>query len=118
MPRMSPEAFQVVSRPGSSGNVQILNVKGAITYSCSAAFQDAVAAVTSPWLIIDLSEVPSVDSVAVGALVRIFVSCQKSGRKLAFVGLNHRVRNVLRITGVDPLFDTYATAAQAEAGLI
>ncbi len=117
MPRMSPEAFQLVSRPGSSSNLQILNVKGAITYSCSAAFQDAASAITSPRLIIDLSEVPSLDSTAVGALVRIFVSCQKSGRKLALVGLNHRVRNVLRITGVDPLFDIYAAVAEAEAAL-
>ena len=117
MPRMSPEAFQVVSRPGSSNNVQILNVKGAITHSSSAAFQDAVAGATSPRLILDLSEVPSLDSMAVGALVRVFVSCQKSGRKLAFVGLNHRVRNVLQITGVDPLFDIYAAVAEAEAGL-
>ena len=117
MPRMPPEAFQIVSRPGSTSNVQILNVKGAITYSCSAAFQDAVAAVTSLRLILDLSEVPSLDSVAVGALVRVFVSCQKSGRKLAFVGLNHRVRNVLQITGVDPLFDIYAAIAEAEAAL-
>jgi anti-sigma B factor antagonist len=117
MPRMSPEAFQILSRPGSSSNVQILNVRGAITYSSSAAFQDAVAAATSPRLIIDLSEVPSLDSLAVGALVRVFVSCQKSGRKLAFVGLNHRVRNVLQITGVEPLFDIYAVIAEAEAGL-
>jgi len=64
-----------------------------------------------------LSEVPSLDSMAVGALVRVFVSRQKAGRKLAFVGMNHRVRNVLRITGVDPLFDTYTAVAEAEAGL-
>jgi anti-sigma B factor antagonist len=117
MPRMSPEAFQVVSRPGSSSSVQILNVKGPITYASSAALQDAVAAATSPRLILDLSEVPSLDSMAVGALVRVYVSCQKSGRKLAFVGLNHRVRNVLQITGVDPLFDIYAAVAEAETAL-
>jgi hypothetical protein len=33
------------------------------------------------------------------------------------VGLNHRVRNVLQITGVDPLFDIYAAVADAEASL-
>lgn len=54
---------------------------------------------------------------AVGALVRAYVSCSKSGRKLAFVGLNHRVRNVLQIVGVDPLFDTYPTISEAESAL-
>jgi len=114
---MSDEGFQVARRPGVSGAIDVLTVKGPITHSTSPAFQDAVSGVTAPRLIIDLTEMPSVDSQAVGALVRAFVSCNKAGRKLAFVGLNHRVRNVLKITGVEPLFDTYATVADAEARL-
>jgi anti-sigma B factor antagonist len=117
MPAMLPEAFQVARRAGSGAGVDILTVKGPITHSTSSAFQEAVAAALGPRLIVDLTEMPSVDSLAVGALVRAFVSCNKSGRKLAFVGLNHRVRNVLKITGVEPLFDTYASVAEAEAGL-
>jgi anti-anti-sigma factor len=54
---------------------------------------------------------------AVGALVRAFVSCHKTGRKLALVGLNHRVHNVLHLTGIAPLFDTYDSISAAEAGL-
>jgi anti-anti-sigma factor len=80
-------------------------------------FQEAVANATASCLILDLTNVPSLDSMAVGALVRAFVSCNKSGRKLALVGLNHRVRNVLQLTGIDPLFETYATVADAERSL-
>jgi anti-sigma B factor antagonist len=76
-----------------------------------------VVSVAAPRLIVDLSEVPMMDSVAIGALVRAFVSCHKSGRKLALVGMNHRVQNVLHITGIAPLFDSYATVAQAEEAL-
>jgi anti-sigma B factor antagonist len=114
---MAPEAFDVGRHTGSNPDVHVLTVKGAITYASSPAFHDAIAATTAPRLIIDLSAVPAVDSMAVGALVRTFVSCHRAGRKLALVGLNHRVRNVLEITGVDPLFDTYATLAEAEAAL-
>ena len=114
---MPAEPFRVAKRTGSNANVDILSVTGSITFSSSPAFQGAIAAASAPRLIIDLSEVPSVDSMAVGTLVRTFVSCHKSGRKLALVGLNHRVRNVLQITGIDPLFDTYATIAEAEAAL-
>lgn len=98
-------------------DVLILSVSGAITSSTSAAFQDAVRAAIVPCLILDLTRVPSVDSVAVGALVRAFVSCHKSGRKLALVGLTHRVRNVLELTGVAPLFDTYSQVSEAENAL-
>jgi anti-sigma B factor antagonist len=117
MPGMSSAAFHVGSRPGSIANVQVLSVRGAITYSTSPAFQDAISAAAASRLIVDLSEVSSIDSMAIGALVRAYVSCQKSGRKLLLVGLNHRVRNILHITGVDPLFETYATVSEAESAL-
>jgi anti-anti-sigma factor len=114
---MSHETFRVVSQPGNRAGQQILVLTGAFTSSASAIFVDAVTAADAPRLILDLTEVPMVDSMAVGALVRAFVSCHKTGRKLALVGLNHRVHNVLHLTGIAPLFDTYATIAEAEAGL-
>jgi anti-sigma B factor antagonist len=117
MRRMSAGSLQVAGRTGMRPSVHILGVKGALTHASAPALQEAVGNVTTPGLILDLSEVPSVDSMAVGALVRVYVACAKSGRKLAFVGLNHRVRNVLQIVGVDPLFDTYPTISEAEAAL-
>jgi anti-sigma B factor antagonist len=117
MHRMSAQPFEVAGRAGSNATVHILSVRGAINSSSSPAFQDAVRTAAAPGLIIDLSEVPSIDSMAIGALVRAFVSCNKSGRRLALVGLNHRVKNILQITGVDPLFETYATIPEAESAL-
>ena len=111
---MPADIFQVVPRTDAAEGGQILEVKGALTSSTAAVFQEAVAKTTARRLILDLTAVPSVDSVAVGALVRAFVSCNKAGRKLALVGLSHRVRNVLQITGVDPLFDAYASVSDAE----
>ena len=119
MPRMAAPAFQIAGRPGSSGGVHILQVTGAITQTTAPAFQEAVSgAGAASGLILDLSEVPSVDSMAIGALVRAYVFCSKAGRKLVLVGVNHRVANVLRLTGVDSLFDTYASARDAEAALL
>jgi anti-sigma B factor antagonist len=116
MPRMS-ESFQVAGRAGPKTNIYIISVRGAITYSNAPTLQEASGASDATRLILDLSEVPSVDSMAVGALVRILVSCSKSGRKLAVVGPNHRIRNVLQLTGVDALFDIYATIPDAESAL-
>jgi anti-sigma B factor antagonist len=118
MPRMATPVFQAAGRPAANPRIHILQVQGAITHTTAPAFQEAVSATGgSPRLIIDLSEVPSVDSMAVGALVRAYVFCNKAGRKLALVGLNHRVANVLRLTGVDSLFDTYASVREAESAL-
>jgi anti-sigma B factor antagonist len=117
MSPMSADAFQVAGREGAIAGVHILSVRGAVTHATSPAFQEAVRAVVAPAMIIDLTEVPSVDSMAIGALVRVFVACNKSGRKLALVGLNHRVKNVLQLTGVDALFDAYPTVSEAESAL-
>jgi len=114
---VSPVPFSVDSHPGSRDGLCILSVKGAITTKSAEMFHEAFHAQSAPLVIIDLTEVPSVDSMAVGALVRAFVACHKSGRKLALVGLNHRIKNVLNITGVEPLFDMYATVSEAEASL-
>lgn len=111
---MSLEPFRVLPQASSRAGQQILLLKGAFTSTSSSVFTDAVAASEAPRLIVDMSEVPMLDSMAVGALVRAFVSCHKSGRKLALVGLNHRVQNVLHLTGIEPLFETFATVAEAE----
>jgi anti-sigma B factor antagonist len=107
----------VVAQPGTRSDLSILQLHGAITTKSADRFHEAFAASTAPKVIIDLTEVPSVDSMAIGTLVRAFVACHKSGRKLALVGLNHRIKNVLNITGVEPLFDTYSTVSEAEASL-
>jgi len=115
---MPVQPFEVSQRTGSLSTVQIITVKGAITFATSPAFQDAIAAATAPRLIIDLTDVTSVDSMAIGTLVRAFVTCHKTGRKLVLVGLNYRVKNILQITGVDPLFEIYASISEAQGALI
>jgi anti-sigma B factor antagonist len=117
MPRVSTQPFRVIPQPGAREGHNVLTVTGSITTTSAAAFQEAVNAANAPRLIIDMTQVPSIDSMAIGALVRVFVSCNKSGRKLALVGVNHRVQNTLRITGVEALFDTYPTVPEAEASL-
>jgi len=114
---MPSEPFQVAGRAGANATIHILSVRGAITNATSPAFDEAVRATQAPRLILDLSGVPAIDSMAIGALVRVFVSCNKSGRKLALVGLSHHVRNVLRLTGVEPLFETFPTVPEAESAL-
>jgi anti-sigma B factor antagonist len=111
------EPFRVMQEPNSTAEQTILTMRGAMTSASAAIFVEAIAAITSQRLILDMTEVPFVDSMAVGSLVRAFVSCHKSGRKLALVGLGHRVQNVLHLTGIGPLFDVYATVPEAEAAL-
>ena len=117
MRAMPYEPFRVIPQRGAIEGLQILFAKGPITHESSPVLVDAVLGVSERRLIIDLSEVPSLDSVAIGGLVRAYVHCQKTGRRLAFVGINPRVTNVLRLTGVEPLFDSFATIGEAESAV-
>jgi anti-sigma B factor antagonist len=114
---MVTPGFTVAGRAGSANSVRILTVTGAITSLTSPAFHEAVKAATAACLIVDLTGVPSVDSMALGTLVQAYVSCHKAGQKLRLVGLTHRVKNILELTGVAPLFETYATVDEAENAL-
>jgi len=114
---MPEEAFSIARRSGSTDDVQILVPRGSISFNTAPEFREAMEATTAKRVIIDLTEVPSIDSVAVGVLVRAFVTCNRSGRRLALVGLGHRVRNVLQLTGIDPLFEIFPTVPEAERAL-
>lgn len=114
---MPADVFSVSRRSGSNDGVEILAPRGAISFTTAPEFRAAMEATTANRVIIDLTEVSSIDSVAVGVLVRAFVTCHKANRRLALVGLAHRVRNVLQLTGIDPLFEIFPTVEDAERGL-
>jgi anti-sigma B factor antagonist len=117
MRRMPEQVFSVSRRSGANDGIQILAPKGPISFASAPEFRQAVEATDAKRLIIDFTEVPSIDSVAVGVLVRAFVTCHRSNRRLALVGLTHRVRNVLQLTGIDPLFEIFPTVSDAERAM-
>ncbi len=78
-------------------------------------FRDAVQATTAPLLILDLTDVPYIDSAGLGVLVNAHVSCANRGRHLALIGLVDRVRTLLTITNVDKVLALFPTLQEAEA---
>src|SRR5262249_42906372 len=97
---------------------RILRLHGPITISNLFDFQTRVRSNTSRSLILDLSDVPYIDSAGIGALVGAYVNHSKDKRSLALVGVSERVLNALKITHVDTffrLFDSLAAAEEAAA---
>ncbi len=92
----------------------IVRLTGPLTLGSLFDFQKTIRADQSPFLLIDLSGVPYIDSAAIGALVGAHVSHQKDGRRLALVGANQRVRDALKITGVVQFFAMFSTQEEAE----
>jgi len=104
-------------RAGNRPGQYILSVKGPISRENVEPFGNAVRASVGNNLILDLTEMPRIDSMAIGALVQAFIACNKSGRRLALVGPSHYVKNVLKMTGIEPLFPSYEKLNEAEQSL-
>ena len=59
------------------------------------------------WLIIDLAEVPLMDSSALGTIIAAFLRLQEKNGKLALLNAQKSIVDVLAITKLDSLFEVY-----------
>src|SRR5215475_7454902 len=110
---MPQESLHIEDIAGMLGGQRALRLSGPILISNLFQFQALVRANTSPCLILDLTQVPYIDSAGIGALVGAYVNHQKDGRTLALVGVTKRVRDAMQVTRVEQFFQFYDTQAAA-----
>jgi anti-anti-sigma factor len=73
--------------------------KGPLTMENVSVFLSAIKREENlPTVILDFSDVPYMDSTALGALVSAYVSRQKVGRRVVLSGIGNRVSKMLKIT--------------------
>ncbi len=91
---------------------RVLRLDGPLTLNNIFQFQTMVRADRSASLIVDLTNVPYVDSAGIGSLVGAQVSRQGSGT-LILVGVSPRVRDALKVTRVEQFLRIADTVEQA-----
>src|SRR5215467_1714395 len=101
---MPPNGLSVARFAGEIHGQRVLSFRGPLTFENLGSFQTALQVETSPLVIVDLADVPYVDSAGLGSLVRAYVSRQKAGKQIVLTGVNDRVLKLFEITGVEPLF--------------
>jgi anti-anti-sigma factor len=69
-------------------------------------------------LFVDLSDVPYIDSAALGSFVAIHVACEATNRKYALVGASERLKNLFDLAYVRTFLNIYDSIAEAEAHLL
>jgi anti-anti-sigma factor len=92
-----------------------IKLTGPLLLSNLFDFQNLLREQKSHGVVIDLSEVPYIDSAGIGVLVNGMVSCKNNGRTLVLTGVAERVMSVLKITRVDQLFHFANSKADAAA---
>lgn len=103
-----------VARLGTVKGQTVLWFKGALTRDNDSLFLSAVRREDNfPTLVLDLTDVPYIDSTALGTLVSAYVSRHRMGRQVALSGLSDQVSKTLRITKVESLFLLFPTLEDA-----
>ena len=64
--------------------------------------------------ILDLTDVPYMDSAGLGIVVGHYVSCQRKGIKLIAAGVSPRVRELFKMTRVDTTIPMTTTVDEAD----
>lgn len=110
------DQFQISIAEGSNGAC-ILKVLGPLTLTNVFVFQNTARNQTDRAVIVDLSEVPFMDSVGLGSILGLFASCQRTQRGFALAGAASRVRTLLEVAKADRILLMADTVENAEAQL-
>lgn len=113
---MSGEPLVIEQLVGTSGQT-VLRLKGPLTTENISLFQNAVRREDASTVILDLTNVPYMDSSGLGSLVGTYTSCHKAGRRMVLSGVNERVGRLLEITKTDSLFLMFPSLWEAMEAL-
>ncbi len=111
------DQFKLEWLPQTREGVHILKVTGPFTLADVFDFQSVIREDSAQVTLIDMHDVPYMDSAALGSLLGFHVSCQRESRKYALVGVADRLKTLFRVAGVDGMLSIYPTTDEAEPAL-
>ena len=102
-------------------NIFTLHVAGKILGNASDAFRKEMEVQLQTGydkLVVDLTEVPLIDSSALGAIVTTLKGCQQLGGKLVLLNPQKAVQEVLEVTQLTTVIEIYDTEEAARAAFM
>ena len=101
------------------GGVDVLDIEGRIVLGEeSNAFREKVKSLLAAGkkkIVLNLAQVSYIDSAGLGTLVATFHSARSQGATLKLTNLGTKFKEVLQVTKLMTVFDTYDTEAAAIA---
>jgi anti-sigma B factor antagonist len=100
----------------SHGNVAVVHCRGRLIYGPESA--ELVRALrqlldSTKHVVLEMADVTQVDSGGVGALAATFMAAHNREAEIKLATLSARAADVLRITGLDLLFDIHGSGTEA-----
>ena len=98
-------------------DVTILDLKGKITLGeGDEALKDKINSLVHQnrkRILLNLAEVPYIDSAGLGEIVRTYTTVSRQGGSLKLLGLTKRITDLLSITKLLTVFETYEAESDA-----
>jgi anti-sigma B factor antagonist len=100
----------------NEGNALIVDCKGRIIVGDEATFlnhqvRDLVK--ENPAVVLNLSEVTYIDSTGLGTLVGLYGAAHNAGHQIKLAGLTERIKDLLQITKLVTVFETFDSVGDA-----
>jgi anti-sigma B factor antagonist len=99
------------------GDVTILDLKGKITLGeGDEALKDKINSLALQkrlQILLNLADVPYIDSAGLGEIVRTYTTISRQGGQLKLVNLTKRITDLLSITKLLTVFETFDTEPEA-----
>ena len=92
------------------GEVVIMRPKGRLTLETEGEFREAVRRlfdIGRTRLVLDLANVPYVDSCGLGAMIQEFISARRRGGGLKLLNVCGHIRHLLAVTKLLTVFETF-----------
>jgi anti-sigma B factor antagonist len=107
--------MQIEERP--VGDVMVLDLKGKVTLGeGDELLKDKVNSLVNQGqrkIVLNLADVPYIDSAGLGEIVRTYTTVSRQGGSLKLLGLTKRITDLLSITKLLTVFETYEKEADA-----
>lgn len=107
--------MQIAER--SAGNVKVLDLSGQITFTQGdQLFKDKIHSLVHQGhknILVNMADVTHVDSAGLGELVSAYTTVTKAGGSMKLVNLTRRLTDLLSITKLLTVFDTFESEQDA-----
>jgi anti-sigma B factor antagonist len=105
--------MQIAER--AAGKVKVLDISGQITFT-DQQFKDKINSLVHQGhkdILVNLANVTHVDSAGLGELVGAYTTVTKAGGSMKLVGLTKKLHDLLAITKLLTVFDTFDSEPDA-----
>ena len=107
--------MQIAER--SAGNVKVLDLSGQITFAQGdQQFKDKIHSLVHQGhknILVNMANVTHVDSAGLGELVGAYTTVSKAGGSMKLLNLTKRLQDLLAITKLLTIFDTFESEQDA-----